>query len=93
MGYPSLHYVVEHLAIEQQRKYKGSISESIGASGGIVTLWNYSTWNYRSETVNHHWIKTVLENRVDKQIIVIYNIYVPNNFIDKEHFLIILKPT
>ena len=70
--------------IEQQRQYKGTISESRGASGGITTLQNHITWNYRSETINQHWIKTVLENKADKQIIVIYNIYVPNHFRDKE---------
>jgi len=70
--------------IEQQRQYKGSINEARGASGGIATIWNQSIWNCNSETVNQYWIKTVLENKVNKKIIIIYNIYVPNHFRDKE---------
>lgn len=70
--------------VEQQKQYKGSISESRGASGGITTLWNHSKWNYRSASLHQHWIKTVLENRVDNQIAIIYNIYVPNHFREKE---------
>ena len=30
--------------IDQQKQYLGSISESRGASGGIVTIWDSSKW-------------------------------------------------
>ena len=69
--------------IEQQRQYRGSISEARGASGGIETIWNQGIWNCISETINQHWIKTTLENKVDQQAIIIYNIYVPNHCRDK----------
>eukprot|EP00253_Pinus_taeda_P036257 PITA_36257 len=38
--------------IEQQRQYKGNISEARGASGGVATIWNQGIWNCISETVN-----------------------------------------
>eukprot|EP00253_Pinus_taeda_P018483 PITA_18483 len=70
--------------IEQQRQYRGSISEARGASRGVATIWNQGIWNCISETINKHWIKTTLENKVDQQAIIIYNIYVPNHRRDKE---------
>jgi len=38
--------------IEQQRQYRGSITEARGASGGIATIWNQGIWNCISETIN-----------------------------------------
>jgi len=70
--------------IEQQRQYRGSISATRGALGGIATISNQGIRNCISETINQHQIKTTLENKVDQQAIIIYNIYVPNHCRDKD---------
>ena len=70
--------------IDQQKQYKGSIIESRGASRGIATLWNHSKWNCTSEKLHQHWIRIVLENRIDNQTTIIYNVYAPNHFREKE---------
>ena len=72
--------------IEQQRQYRGSISEARGALGGIAKIWNQGIWNCILETINQHWIKTTLENKADQQAIIIYNIYVSHHCKDKDSF-------
>lgn len=70
--------------IAQHKQYKGCVCESRGASGGIASLWNQNTWSITTETTNQHWIKTVLESTSNNQQIVIYNVYAPNDYRDKE---------
>ena len=47
-------------------------------------IWNQGIWNCILETIKQNWIKTTLENKVDQQAIIIYNIYVPNHCRDKD---------
>ena len=77
--------------IKKFKQYEGCICESRGASGGIATIWNQSTWTCISNVISQYWIKINLECRVDKKKIFIYNIYAPNHFRDKEQCWTSLK--
>eukprot|EP00253_Pinus_taeda_P005552 PITA_05552 len=70
--------------IEQLRHYEGQICEARGASGGIFTMWTKNTWKCTSKTINPYWIKVTLEKQAKDKQIVIYNIYAPNHFRDKD---------
>ena len=70
--------------IEQLRHYEGQICEARGASGGITTMWNKNIWICTSNTINPYLIKFILEKKEEHKQIVIYNIYAPNHFRDKE---------
>ena len=70
--------------IEQFRHYEGQICEARGASGGITTMWNKNIWKCISKTTNSHWIKVILEKHAEDKQTVIYNIYAPNHFRDKD---------
>ena len=69
--------------IEQFKLYEGCICESRGASGGMATIWNQSTWTCVSNVINQYWIKINLENKADNKKTAIYNIYAPNHFRDR----------
>lgn len=70
--------------IDHQKQYLGTISGSRGASGGIVTIWDSHRWNCNSAIVNQNWIRTNLESRTRDRNVVIYNVYVPNHYKEKE---------
>lgn len=70
--------------IEQLRHYEGQICEARGASRGITTMWKKNTWKCTSKIVNPYWIKVTLEKQAEDKQIVIYNIYAPNHFRDKD---------
>eukprot|EP00253_Pinus_taeda_P017097 PITA_17097 len=70
--------------IGKYKDYKGSICKARGASGGITTIWNQNDWRSEAELIDQHWIKTVLQNSISNQQIVIFNVYVPNHYRDKE---------
>ena len=70
--------------IGQLKQYDGSICEARGASGGITTMWNKNIWICTSNTINQYWIKVILEKQSKYKQIVVYNIYSPNHFRDKE---------
>eukprot|EP00253_Pinus_taeda_P031570 PITA_31570 len=70
--------------IDHQKQYLGSISGSRGASGGIVTIWDSHRWICNSAIINQNWIRTNLESRTGDRNVVIYNVYVPNHYKEKE---------
>ena len=70
--------------IDQFKHYEGHICEAREASGGITTMWNKNVWTCTSNTINQYWIKVILEKQAQHKQIVIYNIYSPNHFRDKE---------
>eukprot|EP00253_Pinus_taeda_P031845 PITA_31845 len=77
--------------IDQLKQYKGHTSESRGASRGIATLWNHNIWKQTTDTVNQYWIKVTLESLTDNKRIVIYNVYAPSQYRDKEQCQTSLK--
>jgi len=70
--------------IDHQKQYLGTISSSRGASGGIVTIWDSHRWICNSAIINQNWIRTNLESRTGDRSVVIYNVYVPNHYKEKE---------
>eukprot|EP00253_Pinus_taeda_P028479 PITA_28479 len=70
--------------IDAQRQYLGAVSSSRGASGGIVTIWNSQQWNCDSATINQNWIRTKLDSKKENRSLTIYNVYVPNQYREKE---------
>eukprot|EP00253_Pinus_taeda_P015524 PITA_15524 len=70
--------------ISQQKHFRGSISEARGASGGIVTLWDSNKWMCNSTNVHQNWIRTTLESRTGGQSVMVYNVYAPNQYREKE---------
>lgn len=69
--------------IDQQKQYIGCISDSRGASGGIVTIWDNSKWNCTSTILHQHWIRTALDSRTGNHTVIIYNVYVPSHYREK----------
>eukprot|EP00253_Pinus_taeda_P034106 PITA_34106 len=70
--------------IDAQRQYLGTVSSSRGASGGIVTIWNSQQWNCDSATINQNWIRTKLVSKKENRDLIIYNVYIPNQYREKE---------
>lgn len=70
--------------IDQQNQYKRCVSDARGASGGIATLWDHNKWNCTSVNLQQHWIRTTLDSRTNNQTVIIYNVYAPNHYREKE---------
>lgn len=70
--------------IEKHKFYQGYVCESRGASGGIVTLWLQDKWIKIAETMERNWIKTTLQNKMSSYQLIIFNVYIPNHYRDKE---------
>ena len=70
--------------IDQQKQYKGCTSDSRGSSGGIATLWDHNKWTYVSVNLQQHWIRTTFDSRTNDQTVIIYNMYAPNHYREKE---------
>eukprot|EP00253_Pinus_taeda_P034575 PITA_34575 len=70
--------------IDAQKHFSGAISSSRGASGGVVTMWNSQHWDCDSTIYNQNWIRTNLNSREENCEIIIYNVYIPNNYREKE---------
>eukprot|EP00253_Pinus_taeda_P010539 PITA_10539 len=70
--------------IDAQRHFSGVISSSRGASGGIVTMWNNQNWDCNSTIYNQNWIRTNLNSKEENCDLIIYNVYIPNHYREKE---------
>jgi len=70
--------------INQQKHFHGCASEARGASGGILTMWDNNAWICESTRVHQHWIQVKLESRTGGTNVTIYNVYVPNQYREKE---------
>lgn len=72
------------LIIEAQKFFTRVSSNSRGASGGITTMWNKQQWNCKSSVLKQNWIRTSLVNKEESCDLIIYNVYIPNHFREKE---------
>eukprot|EP00253_Pinus_taeda_P024611 PITA_24611 len=70
--------------IDAQRHFSGVISSYRGASGGIVTMWNSQNWDCNSTIYNQNWIRTNLNSKEENCDLIIYNVYIPNHYREKE---------
>ena len=70
--------------IGKSRIYEGLAISTMGASGGISTIWEKMKWKLQQHTRKDHWINTKLENIETGGTKSIYNIYSTNHYKDKE---------
>ena len=70
--------------ISQQKRYSGCASKARGASGGILTMWDNNKWSWNSTRIHQNWIRVNLESKIDGSMVIIYNIYAPNQYREKE---------
>eukprot|EP00253_Pinus_taeda_P015816 PITA_15816 len=69
--------------IKTQNNFEGTASDSIGASGGIGTLWNKRKWELIKLKLNNWWVRTDLKDKKTNEEYTIINIYFPNHYRDK----------
>jgi hypothetical protein len=55
-----------------------------GASGGLGSLWNTNKFSLVSEILNTHWLFLKLQHLVTKEIISLFNVYIPVNAGEKK---------
>eukprot|EP00253_Pinus_taeda_P008137 PITA_08137 len=70
--------------IDAQKNFSGASSNSRGASGGIVTMWNNQYWDCKSTIYNQNWLRTNLNSKEENCDLIIYNVYIPNHYREKE---------
>eukprot|EP00253_Pinus_taeda_P033369 PITA_33369 len=70
--------------VDAQKNFSGASSNSRGASGGITTMWNNQRWDCKSFILNQNWLKTNLSSKEDNCDLIIYNVYLPNHYREKE---------
>eukprot|EP00253_Pinus_taeda_P008234 PITA_08234 len=70
--------------VDSHQRFSGASSSSRGASGGITTMWNNQYWDCISTSYNQNWLKTNLSNKQKNCDLIIYNVYTPNQYREKE---------
>eukprot|EP00253_Pinus_taeda_P011135 PITA_11135 len=65
-------------------KCEAKVISAQGASGGLATLWNASKFSFVSETLNTHWLLLKLQHLDSKEIINLFNVYIPLNAVEKK---------
>jgi len=51
---------------KRYKNFTGTATDSVGASGGIGTLWNKNKWDLISQKSCNWWIRIELKNKVSK---------------------------
>lgn len=69
--------------IQKIYNFEGLALSSIGASGGIITLWRKDKWELQNQQTESRWIKTKLKSKSMKMQICLYNVFAPNCYKDK----------
>eukprot|EP00253_Pinus_taeda_P005541 PITA_05541 len=70
--------------VDAQKNFLGASSNSRGASGGITTMWNNQRWDCKSSILNQNWLRTNLSSKEENCDLIIYNVYIPNHYREKE---------
>eukprot|EP00253_Pinus_taeda_P035660 PITA_35660 len=70
--------------IDAQKNFSGASSNSRGAFGGITTMWNNQYWDCKSTIFNQNWLRTNLNSKEENCDLIIYNVYIPNHYREKE---------
>eukprot|EP00253_Pinus_taeda_P001989 PITA_01989 len=70
--------------VDTQKNFSGASNNSRGASGGITTMWNNQYWDCKSTTINQNWLRTNLSRKEENCDLIIYNVYIPNHYREKE---------
>eukprot|EP00253_Pinus_taeda_P016434 PITA_16434 len=66
------------------QNFSGASSSSRGASGGITTMWNNQYWDCKSTIFNQNWLRINLNSKEKNCDLIIYNVYIPNHYREKE---------
>eukprot|EP00253_Pinus_taeda_P011568 PITA_11568 len=69
--------------MKKQKSFEGIATDSIGASGGIGTIWNKGKWDLTNQKLNNWWVRTDLKNKTTNEEYTLLNIYAPNHYRDK----------
>ena len=59
------------------KKGPGIANNSRGASGGIATFWDSTLYDLEAEERALHWVFTKLIHKPSRQIVSLFNLYVP----------------
>eukprot|EP00253_Pinus_taeda_P017260 PITA_17260 len=70
--------------VDAQKNFLGASSNSRGASGGITTMWNNHHRDCKSSILNQNWLRTHLNSKEENCEFIIYNVYIPNHYREKE---------
>eukprot|EP00253_Pinus_taeda_P025196 PITA_25196 len=70
--------------VDAQKNFSGASNNSRGASGGITTMWNNQYWDCKSTIINQNWLRTNLSSKEENWDLIIYNVYIPNHYREKE---------
>eukprot|EP00253_Pinus_taeda_P010145 PITA_10145 len=70
--------------VDAQKKFSGASNNSRGASGGINTMLNNQYWDCKSITINQNWLRINLSRKEENCDLIIYNVYIPNQYREKE---------
>eukprot|EP00253_Pinus_taeda_P019808 PITA_19808 len=70
--------------VDAQKNFSGTSSDSRGASGGITVMWNNQHWDCKSSFLNQNWLRINLSHKDESCDLIIYNVYIPNQYREKE---------
>eukprot|EP00253_Pinus_taeda_P003328 PITA_03328 len=70
--------------VDAQKNFLGISNDSRGASGGVAVMWSGHLWDCKSFSLNQNWLKINLVQKDESCDIIIYNVYIPNQFREKE---------
>eukprot|EP00253_Pinus_taeda_P003329 PITA_03329 len=70
--------------VDAQKNFLGISNDSRGASGGVAVMWSSHLWDCKSFSLNQNWLKINLVQKDESCDIIIYNVYIPNQFREKE---------
>eukprot|EP00253_Pinus_taeda_P022180 PITA_22180 len=70
--------------VDAQKNFSETSSNSRGASGGITVMWNNQQWDCKSSFLNQNWLRINLSHKDESCDLIIYNVYIPNQYREKE---------
>eukprot|EP00253_Pinus_taeda_P022073 PITA_22073 len=70
--------------VDGQNFFLGICNDSRGASGGVAIMWSSHLWDCKSFSLNQNWLKVNLVQKDKSCDIIVYNVYIPNQFREKE---------
>ena len=76
----------EALLSLSRSKWKKNVGKSVnarGTSGGLTTLWSKDKFLLKGSFATQHWVYTELRHISSKISMVLFNLYVPINFLEK----------
>lgn len=69
--------------MKKHKSFEEIATDSLGASGGIGTMWNKRKWDLTSQNPNYWWVRIDFKNKITNEEFTVLNIYAPNHYRDK----------